>query len=109
MPRQQIQKSENQFAILMDNKYMKATINPYPTIGGGATNNKKNIGDWGNKNVDIYKAPQKINSTAVEEISVPIVKNPIVIPVKKSLLAPRSLQTEENFNEEIDIAYSDEE
>lgn len=104
MPRHQVQKSENQFAVLMDNKYMKATVNPYPTIGGGSTSNKKNIGDWGNKNSDVYKAPHKVVPPAVEEISSPVTQNII----KKSLLIPRTTQSTENIDEKIS-ADSDEE
>ena len=61
MSKQQNKKMENQYAVLMNSKYMNQEKNQYPIIGETITNGKKNIGEWGNKKRDV-QIPKKTNS-----------------------------------------------
>lgn len=109
MPRQQVQKTENQFAILSNNKYMKETVNPYPTLGNKTSNYKKNIGEWGTKSTDIYIAPQPSTSIQNDLITISPIKNTTVHLVKQASLVPRNTESKIDVEEQKENYDSDEE
>ena len=85
MPKVNNSKMENQFAVLMNNKYMRED-NPYPTINNESTKVKKNIGEWGTKSNEVFKAPEPTKKSepikSIEPVK-PITKITISLPTPK--------------------------
>lgn len=101
MSKQNNQRMENQFAIFSNNKYMNMKDNnPYPNINTNSVKVRKNIGEWGTKNEEIYKAPEctkKVDQIATEIKHVP--KIAVTLP-PPTILIPRlnNRNCDENIN-----------